>query len=242
MAGHSQYANIKHRKGAQDAKKSKKFCKLRRQIIAAARSGVPDPELNANLRSVIQAAGREGLSKDKIKSAIESAKGNTLEDRYEEIIYEAYGIEGAAFIIIALTNNRNRTASEIRHIFSKFGGNLAESGSVTFLFDHIGEIKYDSNIDFTELFEFCIELGATDVVDLDNEYAVYCDRNHFNSILQSLSNRFPNPKSSEIIWLPRDRISLSKEKTEVILKIIDALESNDDVHDVYTNLDYNVDL
>jgi YebC/PmpR family DNA-binding regulatory protein len=237
MAGHSQYANIKHRKGAQDAKRSKKFTKLRRQIIVAARSGIPNPELNANLRSVIHNASREGLSKDKIKSAIESALGNTPEDQYEEIIYEGYGIEGVAFIVRTLTNNRNRTASEIRHIFTKFGGNLAEAGSVTFLFNHLGEITYENVIDFNELFDFGIDIGIIDIINQEKQYILYCNKNQFSNILQALNNKFGTPKSSEIIWRPESKVSIDKNKSEAILKIFEALESNDDVQDIYTNLD-----
>lgn len=249
MAGHSQYANIKHRKNAQDAKKAKKFTKLRREIITAARSGLPDPEQNAKLRTVIHSAKHEGLSKETIDAALKSASGAAIDDNYDEITYEGYGPEGIACVITALTNNKNRTAADLRHIFTKHGGRLAETGSVTFSFDHVGQIVYEKTEaleaagGFSALFEFSIEIGALDVLEVKNEdsedlYIIYCDKKDFSSVVEKLGKEFGQPLSMKLSWLAHNKINMEpdSESTEKLYKMIAAFEDNDDVQSIETNL------
>lgn len=233
MAGHSQFSNIKHRKEAQDSKRAKKLTKLRREIIVAARSGLPDPNLNSRLRSAIASARKEGLPKDKIDNAIKSSKGNEHNEDYQEIRYEGYGVNGVAIIIQALTNNRNRTAAELRFIFSKHGGNLGELGNVGYLFSHIGMIIYERQYD--ELFEVAIENNALEIEDKDDFCQITCEVKDFSSLSDALYKKFSEPTSAHIIWKAKENLQLNEEDQEKVKKLIEALEDNDDVQYIYHN-------
>jgi len=235
MAGHSQFANIKHRKGAQDAKRSKRFTKLRREIIVAARDGVPDIEKNSRLRSVVQNAKREGLPKDRIESAIKSASGSILSENYQEVLYEGYGVSGIAVLLTTLTDNRNRTASDLRYIFSKFGGNLAESGSVAFMFDYFGKIVYDSYQEVDQILDFAIELGAQDVTESKGQICILCAKPDFYQIAKRLAEKFREPAFSGLVWIAKDPISLQEDDAETINKMMEAFQDNDDVQYMVTN-------
>ena len=234
MAGHSQFSNIKHRKESQDSKRAKKFTKLRREIIVATRAGLPDPELNPRLKSAIIIARREGLPKDKIDNAIKSAAGNNKDEDYQEVRYEGYGPCGAAIILNTLTNNRNRTAAKIRFLFSKNGGNLAELGSVDYLFEHVGVVSYHN--DNQEIFDFAIENNAYDVEELNNQYNIICKIQEFSNLRGLLYDKFGEENSANLIWKPKDMLQLTEEEKEKVLKLIGVLEDNEDVQSVYHNI------
>ena len=230
MAGHSQFSNIKHRKEAQDAKRAKKFTKLRHEVIVAARSGLPDPELNPRLRTAISAARREGLPKDKIDNAIKSSTGANKDEDYQEVRYEGYGVNNSALIIEVLTNNRNRTAAELRFIFSRYGGNL---GDVNYLFDHIGMIIYNNTNE--QLFDSALEEGATDIIEENGCYKVICDFKGFAVLRDALYKEYGEPEDAKVMWQAKDLLPLSAESQEKVHKLIEALEDNDDVQHVYHN-------
>ncbi|MFV9838888.1 MAG: YebC/PmpR family DNA-binding transcriptional regulator [Aaplasma endosymbiont of Hyalomma asiaticum] len=236
MAGHSQFANIKHRKGAQDAKRSKLFTKLRKEIIVAARNGPPNPELNPNLRAAIAMAKAENLPKDRIEAAIKSAQGNEADDSYEEITYEGYGPGGAAVVVHALSNNRNRTAGELRHIFSRHGGKLGEKGSISFLFDHVGLIVYSSTQveSFDAIFDEATSLGAIDLEEsLEGEerfYNVICNVENFGHIRDRLYEKFSDGVMARLSWRPKQKVTLrSEEARSKFVNFLGDLEDNDDV-------------
>ena len=236
MAGHSKFANIKHRKGAQDAKRAKLFTKLLREITVAARTGQSDPVFNSRLRTAIIDAKSNNLPKDRIENAIKKATSNAEGKNFEEIRYEAYGPNGVAFIVEALTDNRNRTAGEIRSIFAKSGGNLGELGSVTFMFDNIGVIEYNINsFDIDTIFDLAIESGAQDVETSDHNYTVYCIPSNFSEINNVLIEKLGEPNFSKLIWKPKNPVSLNDEQSDKILKLIDNLEDNDDVQSIFGN-------
>ena len=236
MAGHSQFANIKHRKGAQDAKKAKLFTKLQREITVAAKSGQPDPEFNARLRNAIIAARANNMPKDRIESAIKKATSAGEGDNFEEIRYEGYGANGVAFIVNALTDNRNRTAGEVRSIFTKSGGSLGESGSVVFMFDHIGLIEYEANIVNAEtMFEAALEAGASDVESNNDWHIITCATDNFSQVRDSLIAKFGDPKTARLDWRPKNTVELDAEAAEKILRMVDLLEDNDDVQLVAGN-------
>ncbi len=235
MAGHSQFSNIKHRKEAQDAKRAKKFTKLRREIIVAARAGLPNPELNPRLRAAIVTARREGLPKDKIDNAIKSSAGNQNNDHYQEVRYEGYGSGGTAIIIESLTDNRNRTAAELRFIFSRNGGSLAEVGSVNYLFDHIGLISY-AKLNNEEIFDTAIEQNAIDIESTDELYHIQCTMTDFASIRDTLYKQYGTPHNARLIWSPKEKLHPSNEEKEKLIKLLAELEDNDDVQHVYCNV------
>ncbi len=231
MAGHSQFSNIKHRKEAQDKKRAKEFTKLRRELIVAARSGLPDPELNPRLRTAIAAAKRAGLPKDRIDNAIKSSAGNNVDDDYQEVRYEGYGPSNSAVIVEVLTNNRNRTAAELRFIFSRNGGRL---GDVNHLFDHIGAIVYNHKSD--ELFDFALESGAVDIIEEEKSSKIICDFKDFSRLRDLLYKEYGEPESALIIWQAKSLLSLGEEEEDKIRKLMEALEDNDDVQHVYCNI------
>lgn len=236
MAGHSKFANIKHRKGAQDAKRAKIFTKLAREITVATSKGQADPDFNPRLRNAIVTAKRAGLPKDRIETAIKKGSGGIEAEHYEEIRYEGYANGGIAIIVEALTDNKNRSASEVRTCFNKNGGNLGESGSVLFMFDQVGIIEYDHDIASNEIvFEAAVEAGANDVEDNEENYEILCEPNLLNSLRENLQEKFGDPKSSSLIWIPKEPVMLDLEKAEKILKLVDALEDSDDVQNVYGN-------
>jgi YebC/PmpR family DNA-binding regulatory protein len=236
MAGHSQFANIKHRKGAQDAKRAKLFTKLQREITVAAKSGQPDPEFNARLRNAIIAARTSNMPKDRIESAVKKATTVGESDNFEEIRYEGYGPNGVAFIVGALTDNRNRTAGEVRSIFTKSGGSLGETGSVSFMFDHIGLIEYEANIaSEEEMFEAALEAGASDAQSSKDWHAIICETDNFSNVRDALITKFGDPKTARLDWRPKNTVDLDLETATKVIKLVDNLEDNDDVQLVAGN-------
>jgi YebC/PmpR family DNA-binding regulatory protein len=237
MAGHSQFKNIMHRKGRQDAVKSKLFGKLAREITVSAKLGTPDPTMNARLRAAIIAARAENMPKDNIDRAIKKAAGNDTEN-YEQIRYEGYGPGGVAVIVEVLTDNRNRTAGEVRASFTKSGGNLAETGAVSFMFDHVGVIEYDAKAASAEtMFEAALEAGADDVVSSDGTHEVYAASDTFGSVAKTLEAKFGEPKKASLVWRPQNTVAVDDEQGEKLLKLIDNLNDHDDVQNVYANFE-----
>jgi YebC/PmpR family DNA-binding regulatory protein len=237
MAGHSQFKNIMHRKGRQDAVKSKLFGKLAREITVSAKLGTPDPTMNARLRAAIIAARAENMPKDNIERAIKKAAGNDGEN-YEQIRYEGYGPGGVAVIVEVLTDNRNRTAGEVRASFTKSGGNLAETGAVSFMFDHVGVIEYDAKTaDAEAIFEAALEAGADDVVSSDDAHEVYATSDSFGSVAKTLEAKFGEPKKASLVWRPQNTVAVDDEQGEKLLKLIDNLNDHDDVQNVYANFE-----
>ncbi|MCE3255385.1 MAG: hypothetical protein K0R25_879 [Rickettsiaceae bacterium] len=236
MAGHSQFANIKHRKGAQDAKKAKLFTKLQREITVSAKTGQPDPEFNARLRNAIIAARTNNMPKDRIEGAIKKATSANEGENFEEIRYEGYGPNGVAFVVQALTDNRNRTAGEVRSIFTKSGGSLGESGSVAFMFDHVGLIEYEAKVASEEaMFEAAIEAGASDVESNQEWHVITCETENFSQVRDALIAKFGDPKTARLDWKPKNTVELDFETAGKILKLVDLLEDNDDVQLVAGN-------
>jgi YebC/PmpR family DNA-binding regulatory protein len=237
MAGHSQFKNIMHRKGRQDAAKSKLFGKLAREITVSARLGVPDPGMNPRLRAAIIAARTENMPKDNIERAIKKATGGEGEN-YEQIRYEGYGPGGVAVIVEVLTDNRNRTAGEVRSTFTKSGGNLAETGAVSFMFDHVGVIEYEAKVASAEaMFESALEVGADDVVSSQDSHEVYAAQDHFGSVAKALEAKFGEPRKAALVWRPQNTVAVDDEQGEKLLKLIENLNEHDDVQNVYANFE-----
>ncbi|MES2678185.1 MAG: YebC/PmpR family DNA-binding transcriptional regulator [Pseudomonadota bacterium] len=236
MAGHSHASNIKHRKGAQDAKKAKLFTKLQREITVSAKAGQPDPEFNARLRNAIIAARTNNMPKDRIDGAIKKATSAGEGDNFEEIRYEGYGPNGVAFVVNALTDNRNRTAGEVRSIFTKSGGSLGESGSVAFMFDHIGLIEYEAKTASADaMFEAALEAGALDVESNQDWHIITCETENFSQVRDALITEFGDPITAKLDWKPKNTVELDFETAQKILKLVDLLEDNDDVQSVAGN-------
>ena len=237
MAGHSQFKNIMHRKGRQDAAKSKLFGKLAREITVSAKIGLPDPAMNARLRAAIIAARAENMPKDNIDRAIKKAQGNDGEN-YEEIRYEGYGPGGVAVIVEVLTDNRNRTAGEVRAAFTKSGGNLAETGAVSFMFDRVGVIEYDAKIASPEaMFEAALEAGADDVVSNESGHEVYAAQDQYGAVAKALEAKFGEPRKAALVWRPQNTVAVGDEQSEKLLKLIENLNEHDDVQNVYANFE-----
>jgi YebC/PmpR family DNA-binding regulatory protein len=237
MAGHSQFKNIMHRKGRQDAQKSKLFGKLAREITVSAKMGLPDPDMNARLRAAIIAARAENMPKDNIDRAIKKALGNDGE-AYEQIRYEGYGPGGIAVIVEVLTDNRNRTAGDVRSAFTKSGGNLAETGAVSFMFDHVGVIEYDAKVASGEaMFEAALEAGADDVVSSDNGHEIYAAQDRFGPVAKALEGKFGEPRKATLVWRPQNTVAVDDEQGEKVIKLIDNLNEHDDVQNVYANFE-----
>ena len=237
MAGHSQFKNIMHRKGRQDAAKSKLFGKLAREITVSAKIGTPDPAMNPRLRAAIIAARAENMTKDTIERAIKKALGGDA-DNYEEIRYEGYGPGGIAVIVEVLTDNRNRTAGEVRATFTKSGGNLAETGAVSFMFDHVGAIEYDAKVASGEaMFEAALEAGADDVVSSENGHEVYAAPGNFAAVAKALEAKFGEPRKASLVWRPQNTVAVDDDQGEKVLKLIDSLNEHDDVQNVYANFE-----
>jgi YebC/PmpR family DNA-binding regulatory protein len=237
MAGHSQFKNIMHRKGRQDAAKSKLFGKLAREITVSAKIGLPDPAMNARLRAAIIAARAENMPKDNIDRAIKKAQGNDGEN-YEEIRYEGYGPGGVAVIVEVLTDNRNRTAGEVRAAFTKSGGNLAETGAVSFMFDRVGVIEYDATIAGPEaMFEAALEAGADDVVSNESGHEVYAAQDQYGAVAKALEAKFGEPRKAALVWRPQNTVAVGDEQGEKLLKLIENLNEHDDVQKVYANFE-----
>jgi len=237
MAGHSQFKNIMHRKGRQDAIRSKLFSKLSREITVAAKLGLPDPAMNARLRMAIIAARAQSMPNDNIKRAISKASGADAEN-YDEIRYEGYGPGGTAIIIEAMTDNRNRTASDIRSYFTKAGGNLAETGAVSFMFDKVGEIEFDAKAASEDaMMEAAIEAGADDVVSSADGHLITTSMEAFAEVAKGLEAKFGEPRKSKLVWRPQNTIGVDDETGEKIVRLVHSLEDNDDVQNVYANFE-----
>jgi YebC/PmpR family DNA-binding regulatory protein len=239
MAGHSKFKNIMHRKGAQDKKRSKLFSKLSKEITVAAKMGDPDPDKNPRLRLAVKEAKAQSVPKDVIERAIKKAQGAHTEN-YEEIRYEGYGPGGVAVIVEAMSDNRNRTASNVRSTFSKHGGNLGETGSVGFMFDRLGLIEYSPEVASPDkIMEIVIEAGAEDLEITDEAYLIYCSPNDLNDVSSALENTLGEAQSTRFIWKPQTTTELDAEKGASLMKLIEALEDDDDVQDVTTNVEFS---
>jgi YebC/PmpR family DNA-binding regulatory protein len=237
MAGHSQFKNIMHRKGRQDAQKSKLFGKLAREITVAAKLGTPDPAMNPRLRAAIVAARQENMPKDNIERAIKKALGSEA-DNYDEIRYEGYGPGGVAIIVEALTDNRNRAASDIRSYFTKSGGNLGETGSVAFMFDRTGIIEYDSSAASDDaMLDAAIEAGADDVISSENGHEVYASQESLREVARALEAKFGEPRKAALTWKPQNTVTVDDETGEKLLKLMDLLNEHDDVQNVFANFE-----
>lgn len=237
MAGHSKFKNIMHRKGRQDKARSKQFSKLSKEITVAAKSGMPDPDMNPRLRLAVNNAKSQSMPKDNIERAIKKATGGDAET-YDEIRYEGYGPGGVAIIVEALTDNRNRSAANVRAIFSKNGGALGETGSVGFMFDRVGEITYSAEIgDADKVMEAAIEAGADDVESSEDGHIIYCVFEDLNDVSSALEASLGEPKSVNPIWKPQNLTPVDAEKGATLFKLMDALEDDDDVQNVYVNYD-----
>ncbi|MFN7037972.1 MAG: YebC/PmpR family DNA-binding transcriptional regulator [Alphaproteobacteria bacterium] len=237
MAGHSKFKNIMHRKGAQDKKRAKVFTKLIREIYTAARTGQADPNFNPRLRLAISNARALNLPKDKIDNAVKKGSSPTTGENYEEIRYEGYAPGGIALIVEALTDNRNRTASDVRSSFTKLGGNLGETGSVNFMFDRIGLIEYNKDIaSDEEIFEAALEAGADNCESDDLNHQITCNPDNFNEIREALANKFGEPENSQLSWKAQNFISIDDlDQAIKLMKLIELLEDSDDVQNVYGN-------
>ena len=245
MAGHSQFKNIMHRKGRQDAQRAKIFTKLIREITTAARLGAADPNANPRLRAAMIAAREANMTRDTIDRAIKRGSGNEADANYDEVRYEGYGPGGVAVIVEALTNNRNRTAGEVRSIFAKHGGNLGESNSVSFMFDHVGEFRYPvSAASADEVMEKAIEAGADDVVSGEGEGAaheIYCAQDSFNAVREALEKSLGQPSSAKLMWRPKTTTPVEGDAAQTLLDLIAALDDSDDVQNVYANFELSDD-
>ena len=237
MAGHSQFKNIMHRKGKQDKVRSKVFGKLAREITVSAKLGLPDPAFNPRLRAAILAARAENMPKDNIERAIKKASGSDQES-YDEIRYEGYAPGGVAVIVEALTDNNNRTAGEVRSIFTKAGGNLATTGAVSFMFDHVGVVEYDAaKASADEMVEAAIEAGAEDVISDESGHQIITTTDTLHEVAKTLEAKFGEPRKSGMVWKPQNTVAVNDEAGEKILKLMEALDESDDVQNVYANFE-----
>jgi YebC/PmpR family DNA-binding regulatory protein len=237
MAGHSQFKNIMHRKGRQDAVRAKLFTRLTREVQVASRLGLPDPTFNPRLRSAIQAAKAANVPKDNIERAIKKGQGGDSEN-YDEIRYEAYGPGGVAFIVEALTDNRNRTASEVRAAFSRHGGSLAESNAVSFQFDRIGQIRYGADVaDEEAMLEAAIEAGAEDCQTSADGHEITCAPDDLAAVTEALEARFGAPEASLLTWRPQVTVPVEDDKVETLFKLLESLDESDDVQRVVANFE-----
>jgi YebC/PmpR family DNA-binding regulatory protein len=237
MAGHSQFKNIMHRKGRQDAAKSKLFGKLAREITVSAKLGLPDPAMNPRLRAAVIAARAENMPKDNIDRAIKKAAGGDAES-YAEIRYEGYGPGGVAVIVEVLTDNRNRTAGEVRATFAKSGGNLAETGAVSFMFDHVGVVEYVAKVASADaMMEAAIEAGAEDVVSNEGGHEIYTAQDTLRDVAKALEAKFGEPRKAALVWKPQNTVAVDDDQGERLLKLIETLNEHDDVQNVYANFE-----
>jgi YebC/PmpR family DNA-binding regulatory protein len=242
MAGHSKFKNIMHRKGRADSARSKLFSKLSREITVAAKQGLPDPAMNARLRLAVNNAKGESLPKDVIERAIKKASGGDAE-AYEEIRYEGFGPSGVGVIVEALTDNRNRAAANVRSIFTKHGGNLGESGSVSFMWDRVGEIVYAAAAGSEDkVMEAAIEAGAEDVESDEEEgHTIYAAFEQLSEVAGALEAALGEARSTNIIWKPRVLTPVAGDAAATLMKLIEALEDEDDVQNVYSNADISAE-
>ncbi|MFC4350938.1 YebC/PmpR family DNA-binding transcriptional regulator [Fodinicurvata halophila] len=238
MAGHSQFKNIMHRKGAQDKKRAKEFAKLTREIIVAAKSGLPDPAMNPRLRGAIQDARAANMPKDNIERAIKKATGEGEDVNYEEMRYEGYGPGGVAMIVEALTDNRNRTASEVRAAFSKHGGSMGETNSVAFQFERVGQIVYPTETAaYEDIFEAAAEAGAQDVQSDEESHTIVCAPDDFSDVRDHLTEMYGDAREARLAWRPMNTTPIDEDQASTLFKLIEVLEDNDDVREVSTNFE-----
>jgi YebC/PmpR family DNA-binding regulatory protein len=238
MAGHSQFKNIMHRKGAQDVRRARQFAKLIREITVSAKIGLPDPASNPRLRSAVLAARKENMPKDTIDRAIKKAAGAAAGDDYVEVRYEGYGPAGVAVIVEALTDNRNRTAGDLRSAFAKNGGALGETNSVSFLFTRLGVVRYPAKVaSEDEMLEAAIEAGADNVESGPDGHEVTTTVENFFAVRDALEQKFGEAEEAKLDWRPTTSVTLDEERAAGLLKLLDALEDNDDVQNVYANFD-----
>ncbi len=237
MAGHSKFKNIQHRKGAQDKKRAKIFSRLAKEITVAAKMGMPDPDSNPRLRTAILAARAQNMPKDNIERAIKKSADADGEN-YDEVRYEGFGPGGIGVIVETLTDNRNRTASDVRSTFSKSGGNMGETGSVSFMFDRVGSIEYGPDAaDAETVFEAAIEAGAEDVVSGEDGHEIVCSMEDLHGVVDVLAGVLGEPQAASIVWKPQNDVPVDSEAAEMVLKFMDALDDLDDVQNVYANFD-----
>ena len=243
MAGHSQFKNIMYRKGAQDKKRAEVFTKIIRELTTAARSGLPDPAANPRLRAAVLAARQANMPKDTVERAIKRGAGGGADEAYEEVRYEGYGPGGVAVIIEALTDNRNRTASEVRAAFTKVGGALGETNSVSFMYDRMGEISYPATAaGADEMFEAVIEAAADNVESDDDQHLVICAPEDLNTVRDALENRFGPASSARLAWRPKTTAQIDEETATSLFKLLETLEDSDDVQNVYANFEVAEDV
>ncbi|MDX1433819.1 MAG: YebC/PmpR family DNA-binding transcriptional regulator [Gammaproteobacteria bacterium] len=238
MAGHSKWANIQHRKGAQDARRGKLFTKLIREVSAAARTGGPDPAANSRLRLAVDKALAGNVPKDTIERAIKRASGSQESEHIEEVRYEGYGPGGVAVMVECMTDNRNRTVGEVRHAFGKYGGNLGTDGSVAYLFTKVGQVSYPSGTSEDRIMEAALEAGAEDVVTNDDgSIDVLTDPDTFTEVRDALKKSGLEPEQAEVTMRPASWVSLELDDAERMVKLLEVLEDLDDVQQVYSNAD-----
>ena len=242
MAGHSQFKNIMFRKGKQDKERSKLFAKLSREITVAAKSGLPDPAHNPRLRTAIIAAKAESMPKDNIERAIQKAVGGTGEN-YDEIRYEGRGPGGGALIVETMTDNRNRTSADVRAAFSKYGGTMGETGSVSFMFDHVGVITYPASKGGEDaMLEAALEAGADECVSSTDAHEFLTSMEDFASVRDALEARLGAPASAAIVWRPQNTVEVNDEAGETLMKLVEVLDDHDDVQNVYGNYELSDSL
>ncbi|MDR2781281.1 MAG: YebC/PmpR family DNA-binding transcriptional regulator [Holosporaceae bacterium] len=235
MSGHSQFKNIMYRKGAQDARRAKVFSKISREITVAVKEGGTDPESNTRLRSALLSARLENMPKDNVDRAIKKALGGDSTADYQSVRYEGYGPGGVAIIVEGLTDNKNRTAPEVRSAFSKFGGSLGDSNSVSFQFDHVGCISYEKKVaSEDEMFEVAIEAGASDIIDADN-YEIICTIDKLSSVRDELIGKFGDPVEAKVTWIPKNTVAIDGDAAKTLFRLIETLEDNDDIQSVVAN-------
>jgi YebC/PmpR family DNA-binding regulatory protein len=238
MAGHSHVKNVMHRKGAQDAKKARAFAKLIREITVSARQGLPDPASNPRLRSAMAAARQANMTRDTIERAIKKASGAGPGEDYVEVRYEGYGPAGVAIIVEALTDNRNRTASDVRTAFNKYGGALGETNSVSFLFSRLGVVRYPARVaSEDQMLEAAIEAGADDVASGPDGHEITTSIENLFAVRDALEGKFGAPEEAKFDWRPMTSVTLDEDRAIAVLKLVDALDDNDDVQNVYANFD-----
>jgi YebC/PmpR family DNA-binding regulatory protein len=243
MAGHSKFKNIMHRKGAQDKKRAKLFTKLIKDLQVATRSGLPDPEMNPSLKAAVIAANAANMPKDNIERAIKRASGEGEGEAFEEIRYEGYGPGGVAIIVDSLTDNRNRTASEVRAAFTKHGGSLGETNSVSFQFDRVGSVIYPVEAcDADAMFEAALEAGATDVESSEVGHEVTCAPDDLHAVRAALEQKFGLAEEGTLTWKPQNTVPVGEDKVQQLFKLLEALEDNDDVQTVSANFDVDDDV
>ncbi len=236
MAGHSKFKNIMHRKGAQDAKRAKIFTRLGKELSVAVKQGI-DPDGNPRLRAAIAACRAANMPKDNIDKVLKKAESGDLSD-FSEIRYEGFGPEGVAIIVEALTDNKNRTASEVRTIFNKFNGNLGENGSVSYLFDKVGSIVYPSTAgDIDKFIEFSIENDTKDIIENEDHYEIITNLENFNETRESLILNFGDPENAEIIWKSKNLVQISESSVPTVFKLISGLDDCEDVQNVFYNFE-----